>query len=407
MMPTNHFTMMPTNPHSTKERNTVLLVLTFLNSVGTSVLWNGMSFVLANQFGYPAWKTMLVYIATALVYIAAATSAGPILRRMRGRLSARGLVRIAFLIEASPLPFVFWLDSETTLLIAAFTSSIGGALLWPIMESYVAGGRHGHDLRRAIGVWCIVWMIAVTFTLGVMGPLFLLDDVARAVILGIIATGLISLAISPWLTVEPAEHQAEHHSVPQGYHAQLRSARVLLPVSYLLVSALAAMLPYVLASHHLPETWQTPLAATWLLVRALFVAVLALTHWWHGRWNTLLASGLLLVAGFALVSFSPSVTLVVVGLIAFGIGHAIAYYAALYYALRVGAAEVDAGGMHEALIGAGFVVGPLVAAGGLALGGDAAMAAAVLGTCVIASIPAVRPWFIERRSHRQSQPQGS
>jgi hypothetical protein len=36
------------------------------------------------------------------------------------------------------------------------------------------------------------------------------------------------------------------------------------------------------------------------------------------------------------------------------------YYAALYYALAVGHAEVDAGGNFEALIGLGYCVGPLL-----------------------------------------------
>ena len=36
------------------------------------------------------------------------------------------------------------------------------------------------------------------------------------------------------------------------------------------------------------------------------------------------------------------------------------YYAALYYAMSVGRAKVDAGGTHEALIGGGYMFGPLV-----------------------------------------------
>jgi hypothetical protein len=39
------------------------------------------------------------------------------------------------------------------------------------------------------------------------------------------------------------------------------------------------------------------------------------------------------------------------------------YYAALYYALAVGHAEVEAGGSFEALIGAGYFLGPLLGIG--------------------------------------------
>jgi hypothetical protein len=46
------------------------------------------------------------------------------------------------------------------------------------------------------------------------------------------------------------------------------------------------------------------------------------------------------------------------GLLLFGTGMAVIYTAAIYYALEVGKAEVDAGGKHEALIGIGYTVGP-------------------------------------------------
>jgi hypothetical protein len=47
------------------------------------------------------------------------------------------------------------------------------------------------------------------------------------------------------------------------------------------------------------------------------------------------------------------------------------YTGALYYAMEVGQADVDAGGAHEALIGLGYALGPgcgLLAAGSIAAG---------------------------------------
>ena len=53
----------------------------------------------------------------------------------------------------------------------------------------------------------------------------------------------------------------------------------------------------------------------------------------------------------------------IVGLILFGSGMGVTYYAAIYYALAVGRAEVEAGGTHEALIGGGYMVGPIIGLG--------------------------------------------
>ena len=52
--------------------------------------------------------------------------------------------------------------------------------------------------------------------------------------------------------------------------------------------------------------------------------------------------------------------MLIFGLVLFGAGTGITYYAALYYAMAVGQAKVDAGGTHEAFIGGGYIVGPIV-----------------------------------------------
>jgi hypothetical protein len=46
------------------------------------------------------------------------------------------------------------------------------------------------------------------------------------------------------------------------------------------------------------------------------------------------------------------------GLVALGLGQGAIYYSAIYYGLAVGAAEVEAGGIHEALVGMGYFIGP-------------------------------------------------
>ena len=68
-----------------------------------------------------------------------------------------------------------------------------------------------------------------------------------------------------------------------------------------------------------------------------------------------------MTGGFALVVTGASLWLMLVGFASLGVGLGVIYYAALYYALAVGRAKVEAGGTHEGLIGAGYAVGPLAA----------------------------------------------
>ena len=95
----------------------------------------------------------------------------------------------------------------------------------------------------------------------------------------------------------------------------------------------------------------------------------------------------------------------VAGLVALGIGMATIYSGALYYALVVGQAEVEAGGTHEALIGVGYTVGPLC--GLLAIGAadaelipatDAAFEVAVL--TLVGAIAVAAACYAGWRSYR-------
>lgn len=79
-----------------------------------------------------------------------------------------------------------------------------------------------------------------------------------------------------------------------------------------------------------------------------------------------LAASLLLV-GFAGITIGPNLdavtparVLVLSGLAVLGFGVGMIYTGALYYAMEVGNAEIDAGGKHEAFIGLGYLGGPVI-----------------------------------------------
>src|SRR6185503_264722 len=102
------------------------------------------------------------------------------------------------------------------------------------------------------------------------------------------------------------------------------------------------------------------IAAVWMMARFVTLALMWRTGFWHGRWGTLGLAGIALTAGLAGILLAPSVALMATGLAVFGLGMGLTYYASLYYALAVGRAGVDAGGNFEALIGIGYLGGPLV-----------------------------------------------
>ena len=88
-----------------------------------------------------------------------------------------------------------------------------------------------------------------------------------------------------------------------------------------------------------------------------------------------------------------------VGVACLGTGLGIIYYAALYYAMAVGRAAVEAGGVHEGLIGAGYTCGPLAGLLGVAIApGRAAGIIGVVWTgTALGAVAAARPYLRARR----------
>jgi hypothetical protein len=374
--------------------------ITCVNSLGTGVLWNGLSFLVERDYAYTRQETLALYVGTALAYAVAAWWTGALLRRLRGRVSPRAFLGWIFAAQGLAAPLVLLPGSSIGLVVAATVLSVAGAMMWPVVEAYVSSGKDGHAMRRSIGLWSINWMTSVGACLLLMAPLYASGHTRWAMV-AVLPISLLSIVCLRFLPAEPAPHGEEHHDAPAGYRPMLASARVLLPTAYVVVGAISPILPYAIETLDIDPAWRTPLGSLWLFSRAAAVSVLAFTHFWHGRWQGLALASVALAGGFTLAALAPNTAALVGGLIAIGIGHGLLYYSALYYAMRLERADVDAGGMHEALIGVGYVVGPGAALAGGMWDGARGIVIIELIVLAVAMLLALRAW---RRAARPASP---
>lgn len=361
-----------------------ILAFTFLNSIGSAVVYAGVFFLSESHYGFTERDNFWLGLLFGVTYIPAALSIGPLLRRL-GKLGVSPRAVLAIIMAGMTLlcllPWAASLGQEPGL--AASTrprwaiwaavglySPLSGAL-WPIVESFLAGGRSERVLRGAIGKFNICWSSALVVTLLAMSPLVkshamvVLNSLAgvHAICAGI---ALVKFARSPGV-------HAEHHvRVNQELYTRLLSLlRILLPVAFLFISALSPYLPSVVRKLEVPAALGTIVAAMWYAARVATFFTMERWHGWHGRWSTPIWGLAFLLISFGAVVASPAFGLSIgrgvlsVGLAGFGVGVGVIYAAALYYAMEVGSDGVDAGGMHETLIGIGYSVGP---ACGLAAG---------------------------------------
>ncbi len=340
-----------------------VLTVTFLGSIGSGTFWAALFFVSATVYGFSALANLVLAAAMGGVYAAAARGAGRLAHGRAPRQVLSAALAIWTLVALLPLLFP---GSVAALWVAALVGSAASATTFPVVESYLTAGRHGVAMRSAIGQFNLTWTPATAL------PLVILPLLASRPTAGFAVAAAATAAawVAVWrLPAHPAPHGAAEsaHAVPPSYRALLAWASWLLPISYVVSSTLAPILPHRLAAVGL-GAHASLVAALWMATR--FVALLAMwrSSFWHGRWTTLLVGAVALGAGLVLVLAAGTLPALLAGLLLYGAGMGTIYYASLYYTMAVGQAAVDAGGTFEALIGVGYLLGPLLGLAGRLFG---------------------------------------
>jgi hypothetical protein len=392
--------MDPTSDHSAARTVTPLwsvLTLTFLASLGTGVFWNAIAFIAKHAYDFSQERTLVLYLVMGGTYMAGAAMAGRITRACSRWMFPRTLLFVVVFVQMLLCLLPIATDDEWALWVAVTGVSVMSSIIWPVTESYLTSGRHGRAMRSSIGFFNLTWMFAVALPLLLMPPI--IEHHAEWAVGAQAVVNLAALVPLAWFAPAPGHHdEAESRaSVAPEYGQLLDCARVLLPLSYVLNAALSPILPYRFEAIGADVLLETPVTATWMLVRLAACTIMWRVGFWHGRWGTLLLAGACMTGGFGLIVLAGNLALMTVGFTIFGVGMGAVYYAALYYAMAVGRAEVDAGGTHEALIGSGYTVGPFAGLVGTWLGGGAAIVGIVWGLVGLGSIAAARPYLRARR----------
>jgi hypothetical protein len=345
-----------------------LLIITVLSSLGSVLAIRGVPFLAHDALGFGDVGNLLLSLTFGLLYVPSALLS----HRLCVGLGERRCLAVAIGFEAAVFAALgaFWRHPASMYACMA-VMGIAGGIKWPVLESYISAGRAGTRQARAIGQFNLAWAGAYPFALGAAGPVIRFWP--PGLFLLAMLTDLIVLAVLAPLPARPV-HLAQDH--PDRLDAQdlsrwgrLRTAgRLLNLLSQSSIGVLAALMPSIFANLGYTVTWSTSLAGVMDTVRlGSFIALQWYTGW-HGRRSPLAGAMLFLAAGFFLVLLGGSTSAVLAGEVIFGIGSAMAYYASLYYGMAVHNAAVEAGGVHEALIGLGMAVGSVSGVAAMWLG---------------------------------------
>jgi len=350
-----------TQTHERPSRALVgILLLTFVESLGTILLERGLYFYTHSRFGFSRGENLSLAFSFGVAYVIGAL----VSQRLADALGERRVLFINLLVLlGAHLTLAY---RPTAFAIVAFFPFIAllQGMKWPLVETFVSAGRTPDVMFRLVGYFNVSWALSVPLGLAVSGPLIASKQPSALFVLAaaLNVVGLLLLFLFP---KKPQHLEADHPARPSPavlarFSALLVSSRWTMLASYSLLFLMAPLMPDVFTNLGLSVQGAT-LAASWLdVVRVLTFASLGLFTAWQGKPVLLASVVLALPLGFGLSLFAPNLGIALLGETIFGLASALTYYSALLYALVVRNAAVDAGGAHEGLIGLGFAIGPLL-----------------------------------------------
>jgi MFS family permease len=381
----------PTTPSERRAPwRTLILVLSFVESFATIVLERGIYFYSHERLDFSQTDNLWLALGFGVVYALGALASQRLTRTISER-SALALCLAGLLC----LHGAITLRPSGVVLAGGFVLAglLEGAK-WPIVESYVASGLPPREQLRALGRFNLSWALAVPISLGLTGPI--ISSAEPRWLFGLtVLLNLVSLALTLGLPRVAAHLEASHPERPpalelERYGRLLVSSRWSMLSSYSLLFLLAPLMPGVFQRLGQSVQHATLWASCLDAVRLATFALLGVVTAWRGKLSPLVLNALGLPLSFAAVLFGSSLPVVLAGEAVFGVLSGVTYFAALYYAMVVKNASVDAGGAHEGLIGLGFSLGPgvglighaLARSGGSYLGGVALGVVPLLLACL-------------------------
>ncbi|HUU58760.1 MAG TPA: MFS transporter [Phycisphaerae bacterium] len=357
-----------------------LLVITLIESFATVLVERGVYFFTRDQFRFSEAMNLWLALSFGALYVVGALGS----HRVSIRLGEKGLLLATVLAQTVVHAGLTAAATPATVLMGTAALGFLNGLKWPVLESYIGAGHTPASAAKAIGRFNISWAAAVAPSLFVAGPI--ISVWPRGLFALAAGINLATLLLLRPLSARPRHLPQDHPERPgtgalAHYRSLLASSRWLMLSSYSLLWILAAVMPHVFErSLGIEVTWATACSGVLDVVRLLAFVLLGWYVGWHRKSGPLVAAALALPAGFFLVFFGDSLAVVLLGEVVFGLAAGMVYYSALYYAMVVKNAAVDAGGAHEGLIGAGFAIGPV--AGLIATGLTPVLQSRLLGVLV-------------------------
>lgn len=342
-----------------------------LNSFATILYFNYLYFLMRAEFSFNDRQNLELAALLGLIYAVVAWPAG----KLAHRFGYFNTLKLGFGLMALGLFVGAQLHSAICHIMAACVVNVGMCVTWPTLEAMVSEGESAAEVPRIVGIYNIIW--ATTYALAFFIGGKLVEQFGFAATFYIPAFIMVlQLALTFWLQRHVAEMKQvttngslAQVSPPDPHRPSAKKARSFLqmawlanPFAYIAINTLLAVMPGIAAKFHISTGLVGFVCSLWCFARLAAFIVLWRWNGWHYRFRWLVTAFAMLLISFAVILIAPSLVVVLLAQIFFGVAVGLIYYSSLYYSMDVSETKSEHGGIHEAAIGAGNFIGPSVGA---------------------------------------------
>lgn len=354
-------------------------ILEGLNSFSTVYYSYYLYFFMKQEFGFSNEANLALAALNGGVYMCGSFWGGKFAQRF-GYFTS---LKLGFGLMCASLALGSQAGTALGQVVVMAGTVLGMCFTWPALEALISEGESPVGLQRMVGMYNVVWAgtgsvsffiggtlldklslrsmfyVPACFQLAQFGFTFLLEWMVKR-------RRLVSSGVGQ--TTTPAELPTPLELNPRPIAKArmfLRMAWVANPFAYVAIQTLIAIMPGLAQRLGLTNMLAGFCCSVWCFAR--FGAFLAFRYWpgWHYRFRWLVTAYSALIVAFTLILLIPSLPVLVLAQIVFGVSVGLIYYSSLFYSMDTSDTKGEHGGLHEAVIGLGNLAGPAVGAASL------------------------------------------
>ena len=326
--------------------------------------WTGFTFAIAwhAEKTYHVGYEVLGYLGAAAsgVYVPLTLVAG----RLSDKIAPEKIFRSALVSFLVCLCFLVFNNTISGLFIAASWTASSFAFFWPPLQKKLSTFTSEQNLGPVLGMFNISWCAGVF-----VGPIISSWAYAKFGLPGSLAASgfviLIALILlMPKFSEAIVQPESKPKRVQNGNRRNpmlfLSLARIAVFAGYFVVAGITRLFPRFATHFGIDVVTAGSLISVIFATQTATFLILKFTSIWHYSFRTLVGLQLIAGIGLLLIPITRNITMIGIILCSTGALSGLIYYSSLFYALALREKSGRRSGIHEAVVGSGAALGPLL-----------------------------------------------